>query len=73
MGESLYAAQGTTADYVITDTNTTGQFDPVLESRPTTASPSSFRTAPTSAETSAGPRLRLTADTSDYAGVVQKR
>ncbi|MFC6953528.1 hypothetical protein [Halorubellus litoreus] len=34
MGESLYAAQGTTGDYVTTLSNTTGQFDPVLEIQP---------------------------------------
>ncbi|WP_435318475.1 hypothetical protein [Haloarchaeobius sp. TZWSO28] len=34
MGESLYAAEGTTSDYVTTDTNVTGQLTPVLEIQP---------------------------------------
>lgn len=34
MGESLYAAQGNSSQYVTTETNTTGQFDPILEIQP---------------------------------------
>lgn len=34
MGESLDAAQGNTLDYLTTSTNTTGQFDPVVEIQP---------------------------------------
>lgn len=34
MGESLFAAEGTSSDYVTTETNTTGQLDPVVEIQP---------------------------------------